>query len=180
MSTVWKWLADETWTFKGHVVCEDLLNDIEADLAGRGLGGVFTSQVRKDPIMLDLPGMMMASRKMRQVDLDGLIVQIPSQDWRNIMNKIQLAEGRSEGSMASTHYKIHAEVFCLVLTPAQRQSMLEQMWHQALDAEEEGAEDDARFAQAIREVNEKIGYKAIVSERAEAFDAGEAGKKGSN
>jgi hypothetical protein len=60
----------------------------------------------------------------------------------------------------------------------QREILLAQMNLQLDEAEREADEETERFVKAIREVNQRMGREAVVSQRVQAFDPD--AKKNSN
>lgn len=173
---MWKRLHDETWSWKGHIVHDDLIDALEQELDSRsvaeGLSPVFTRETQTGT-GIDLPGMIWTGRSYRSLDVEGLKFTVPSQDWSSILAQLKLAACR-EFADGTAYYKIHSRFHCIVFSQAQRDAVVAGMEAQLEEAEAEADHDNQRFAEAVRKMNEdKI---VVVSARAEAID----GKKGAN
>ena len=187
-------LRDKNHTWKAHVVSEELLPYLQRDLAeryaadqnttvgqssGRDSPDFTVDPVLENTVGLDLPGMMMATRTLRTVVVDGLTVSIPSQDWSNILSNIKL-EAVRKFSSGVEYYKVHDRFYCLTLSIEQRNMLVEAMEAQSEVAEIEADADDSRLAEAINEINAKVGRKLILNTKVEAINQAAEGKKGSN
>jgi len=186
----WKWLQDETHIWKAHVVSANLIPDLELELLERAETEakeqgtpIFTTLSVKDNVVgLDLPGMIMKDRSIRTVDIDGLTLEMPSQDWESLLAEVKLLQKRVFASGLG-YYKIHAHFYCLVLTPEQRNIMIKAMEAQLAEAAVEGEADDKRFADGLRKLNEELAEKGgaqIISARALAYDQAQVDQKGRN
>jgi hypothetical protein len=170
--TKWKWLFDETLGWKGHVVPEGLALDLEWDLAQRRdqvTDPIFTLTDHTDEAYFDLPGMMWNGRSDRHLEVDGLKIQIPSQDFFTIYAQLKTLPVRKFKD-ERPYYKLHGWRYCIILTPAQRQIMITAMAEQADAAEAEAEKDLARFEEAIAQVNAKAGREVLVSQKLKSVD----------
>jgi hypothetical protein len=179
MSTKWKWLSDATYHWKGHVVNDDLVHVIEGDLYDRAKGAghdsTFVIQDQTDEVYFDLPGMCLIERAHRTIDLDGLQLRIPSQDFETVLAQVRLLEERQAtvGDETLTYYKLHGWRFCIVLSVAERERLIGEMECQREAAEVEGDADNQRFVKALDGL-------PVVSARAEAIKRSVAGNEGAN
>ncbi len=170
MSTKWKWLTDETWHWKGHVVSEDLVHPIEGELYDRGVADdaapTFLIVDQTDEVCFDLPGMMMTTRKLRTIDLNGLNLVIPSADFESILAQVRLLELREvvAGDEKLPYYKLHGWRFCIVLSPTERTTLITAMEAQLAEVEVEAEDDRRRFAEGLK------GIPGLVSARAHAYE----------
>jgi hypothetical protein len=164
----WKALVDASYQWKPHVGLDYLLDGVEQDLQDRDTGhepnlhkeNLPTHKTAgRNEIHMDLPGMLMLNRKVREVEVDGLFICMPSQDWTNLLARFKLEKVR-RFSDGTEYYKIHDRYYCLVLTVGQRNSLVAQMEAQKADADAEGEEDDRRFVEALDKVEGVISAKA--------------------
>lgn len=177
MSTKWRWLTDETWYWKGHVVSDDLVHDIEMELHDRAVADgndtcTFLIVDQTDEAHYDLPGMMMTTRKLRALDVEGLQLRIPSMDFEDILSTVRLLQERKLPD-GRPYYKLHGWRFCIVLTPAERQALIAAMEAQLADVEAEAEDDRRRFT-------EGLAGSGMVSLRALKYEQAAKGNKGAN
>jgi hypothetical protein len=177
----WKCLSDQTWHWKKHVVSDDLVHAIEGELYDRAVAeGVttctFVIEDQIDDCFFDLPGMCLQVRAMRRLDLKGLRIEIPSEDFADILAEVRLLPERSVGAGTETltYYKLHGWRYCIVLSTAERKLLVEAMEAQAVEAEAEAEVDRQRFVKALE------GMPNVVSARAEAIKKANAGNAGAN
>jgi hypothetical protein len=195
----WIWLSERSHLWKGHQVCKDLANDVEADLASRmseiteskdpdvqeyirqvGATPIFTQEPRDVGWFEPHWGMALQNRATRQADCgDGLKLEVPSQDWFDTLALVKLLKVRALAS-GRDYYKLHARHWCVVLTPIQRQAMIASMEAQLAEAEVEAERDNQRFLEGIKQINEQAGREVVVSQRAVAIEQAQANKKTPN
>lgn len=179
----WRWVKDDSHKWKGHVVADSLEVQLIDDLVQRvneGEAPDFTTEPIADCFM-DLPGMVWMGRTIMTVEVEGLKVEIPAQDWAIILDELKLREERTfAGSSATPYYKYHGWRWCLVLTPAQRRAMIQGMEAKLEEAQIVGDSDNRRFQEGINAINDKLGRKGVVVARVEAMNEADKGKKGSN
>ena len=196
MST-WKILTDKNHIWKAHVASADLIPFLQHELTerwerdlknGTVTRGEWAANAPEVPeffvrdiseCSMDSGGMCSTTRKWRDVSIDGLPFSVPSQDWTSILYRLRLEAPRKFDSGVE-YYKIHDRFYCLVLTPAQRDHLINAMEEQLEEAEVEADEEDAKLAEAINKLNKSLGRTAVMSDKVEAFNAAAAGKKGSN
>ncbi len=178
MSTKWKWLTDETWHWKGHVVDDVLAHDIQMELFDRafeaGHSPTFVMVDQTDYVYFDMPGMCLIERAHRDIDLDGLTIRIPSQDFEDIYAQVKLLPERTLlANPDLKYYKLHGWRFCIVLLASQRDALIEAMEAQRAAAEVEAAVDNGRFVKGLEGL-------PVVSARAEMLKKAAAGNEGAN
>ncbi len=174
---MWQILRDETFSWKSHVVHEDLVDDLEMELIDRdnSLSPVFVTEPTESDF-IDLPGMCMVDRAVRSVQLtSGLTVKVPSQDWASIIADIRFTKLRWFAS-GKGYYKLHAPWHCLVLSPDDREELIMKMEAQVEEARLEADVDNERFLRGIRAIQARgVG---VASARADAIE--NADKPGKN
>lgn len=112
----WHWMQ-----FDGaipHMVPTELRDVIIANLESRRY-----HLVEETPGMsmyIDMPGMIAVDRPDSTFDLDGLEISIPCEDVVDFIHKLKSLSLREE-----RYYKLHAFHRCIVLTPTQRDVMLQ-------------------------------------------------------
>jgi hypothetical protein len=179
----WRILYDNAHYWKAHFVPASLLPQLTAELADRAIkqGPLhFDGETVEGPqleirdvednqgFFYDEPGMVYAHRRIREVRLDGFPVAVPSEDWDTMLSTVKLAPLRHFAD-GSPYYKLHAwRIWCMVMTPEQRNALIAGMEAQLADAEREGREDHEALVSGINGANEKLGRKAIISKRVEA------------
>lgn len=177
MSTKWRWLTDQSWRWKGHVVDADLVHEIEMDLhdrsGARGESPTFLIEDQVDEVCFDLPGMIWTGRSYRTIDVDGMNLKIPSQDFYEILAQVKLLPKRATPSGAD-YYKLHGWRFCVVFTHFQRLDLIKAMEEQMPAAEAEAEHDNKRFVEQLE------GAPNVVSARAELIKKAQKGPEGMN
>jgi hypothetical protein len=171
MNTRWKWLTDETWHWKGHVVDDTLADDIQMEMFDRsfdkGYSPTFLKVDATDEAYFDLPGMILQNRAERRIDVEGLVICIPSEDWEDVLAQVRLLPERALLAQPETkYYKLHGWRYAIVLTPAQRTSLIEQMEAQRAEAEVEGEADRRRFVEGMENLPGVYSAKAVAIKRA--------------
>lgn len=169
----WIVLKDPTWTWKAHVVPEQLAEGIRRDFSERHpdvvaiAGNLQSLPLEGGETWWDMPGMIWTGRTYRSVEVDGLKLVVPSQDWASAIFELKLREPRTcptgEKYVKLHHWAAH----CVVLTPEQRDALVRAMEAQLGEAEREAEFDDREFARRIDEIN-RDGVR-VVSARAEAI-----------
>ncbi len=191
MDNNWRILYDNNHYWKGHYVSRDLLAELQDELEKRAADkgplhdhGITVEgpdlQVKEvepdNGFFIDNPGMVRTDRRYREVMLDdGLVFTVPCQDWTSILSVLKLSQERTFPG-GQKYHKIHARFWCLVVTPEQRQALIQGMETQLVDAEREGTEDDEAFASGLKRINDKAGRMAVFSPRAEAINARKPGQ----
>jgi hypothetical protein len=161
--------GSEAWTFilyenfKGHVVPTKLLPLLQEDLRERFGPGEYGDKLHQAPESqrfvdtwgIDLPGMLLTSRKYHHVSIPGLDLEIPCQDAEYFLEDLQKLEPR-KFSDGTVYYKLHGWLQCIVLTEENRQLMIADI-EKALPAIREQAEADRQALNAGCAAAEKAG-----------------------
>lgn len=93
---------------------------IAADIFERGGGDCeFTTAAEA---FIDLPGMILADRKIATFFIQGFAVSFPNNEVEYFMNR--LLESPERVSRDVKYYKLHGWLHCLVLTPDMRDELL--------------------------------------------------------
>lgn len=177
----WLYLLDPSWTWKTHVVPEALVEGLRQDFAARHpecADGFQEEPVPAEGAFWDLPGMIWTGRSYREVEVDGLKLTVPSQDWASLVFELKLRTVRVFPT-GEQYYKLHHwRNPCFVFTPAQRDALIAALEAQQDAADAEAEQDNKRFLAGIDEIN-KDGVK-VVSARAEMIREAQKGSAGKN
>jgi hypothetical protein len=152
VSSPWKFLV--TYVTHSRFAPPDLSELDTADLTSRGAypevksvtGGFF-----------DLPGCFVSSnRKVFAVELDGLHLEMPCAQWEEIYTRLgELKE--QHFSNGTPYYELYGMFKCLVLTPAQRDSMLTQMQPRLKESRQIADQELTEMREALERINAKGG-----------------------
>lgn len=166
------WHAVHCWStgLKGHVCPTELLRPLCDELVRRSVleGGKVEKIEETDVCRLDLPGMILASRSWEKFDVDGLTAMFPSADINTFRRFLEEAEERTFPD-GTPYHKVHGMMWCLVLTPAQRDGLARQMDAVMPEALLRGAADDQRLQDARSDCErEGFFYSGKKKERPDA------------
>lgn len=152
MKTVWFAVRSDDW--KLHAVSEGLVDDLVAEMRARGSLGETT----RHPIEtygLDREGMCDVRRPVETFAFYGLDFEVPSEHVAHFRRQL-LELPRRKFASGAPYFKLHCWWNCVVLTPAQRRSLL-----RALRAKLDGAEARAAdFYRDRRPANEVLAAAA--------------------
>ena len=110
---------------KGHFVSEALRTPVLEEGVERKFG--FVSEKPLEEGGMDLPGMVFTDRGWEDIDLPGgLKFSFPYSDFAIFFHTLQELHPRKFKS-GETYYKLHGWLTCLVLTPGERDFLLEYM-----------------------------------------------------
>jgi hypothetical protein len=158
-------LEDATWVrvmsggFKTHFCPSGMAGALIADLAARGAEG----EAKTDGVLeglIDLPGMIMMDRPLERIEIDGFTLIIPSQDFTYFVDELANKAPVRKFADGQEYHKIHGWMVCVVMTPAQRQAVLEKMDELLPEASRRGDEADDEFSRRMSEIN-KDGVKVV-------------------
>lgn len=131
-----------TWTMvsftaaKPHIAPLRLTVPIIDDLDIRGGGQSRVDALRSGALYIDHGGPMSAQRKYIFADVDGLKLAVPAAELAQFLRELKLAELRLTNDIP--YFKLHGYVHAIVLTPAQRDSLMASweasMWEVRADA----------------------------------------------
>ncbi len=127
--------------------------------------------------MVDLPGMIRLDRTYRYIEVDGLTIEIPSQDFASILYELKLKERRSFAN-GTWYYKLTTRFFCVVFTQVQRDALIAGMEAQLEAAEVEAEADNQAFCEALDVINQ--GPVKVISQRAEMIRESKKDTTGKN
>lgn len=125
-----------TWTdyvVRSHLVCTELEALLIADMAVRAPGVAVVSVIDKADDGINMPGMIIVTRPNETFVLDGLELEIPCEDVRDILNRLERLPLRHFGEVP--YYKLHSFLRCTVLTPAQRDAFMAMLRERVFVAE---------------------------------------------
>ena len=182
MAKYWCRLIDYTFGVRMAVVQDNLVDDFEYDLTSKHPDAVFVCEpLETSSYFMDLAGPIWSERHVESIDVDGLKLEIPSQDYESILFGFKLATPKTL-SNGIQYYQLNnpSGPNCLVLTSEQRNHVIQVMEENLEAAKEQGNRDDLEFCERIKKLNEMMGYRVLESSRANAIDAASQGKKGSN
>ncbi len=130
----WRWVKFDG--AKPHMVPLDLYDDIVRDLESRGCP--LSEAKTSDRMTIDMPGMVCVDRPWEEFDLDGLRLEVPSED---VSMFLSLCRGLSERvtHTGRSYRKLHGFLRCLVLTPAQLEELTELLGVREYEAEARAA-----------------------------------------
>lgn len=120
MSTRWKWVTFDNGGI-GHLVAEDLLSGLVADLARRGCP--VSKVVACLKFQIDMPGLSAVDRPIEKFTLDGVTVEIPSEDIGALAEQLNALKVRKFDDGRS-YFKMHGRYRAWVLTPVQHHELL--------------------------------------------------------
>ena len=129
----WHWVNDDLQNesmWLSHAIPDSLYTAIMENLHSRGFYHYGTKEI-DGTLSFDLPGMCSMNREYRQVEVDGLTIEIPCTDWEYIYDKLLARKERDDANLP--YYKLHGFNRCIVLTPDQRDEMLKQMLAQMVE-----------------------------------------------
>jgi hypothetical protein len=118
------------WTFllfeyyKPHFCPNELITDLIIDIESRGGPLIETKSVDKGGA--DRPGMVLMDRPWETIILDGFKLEFPSQDFEYFMEELKSSSMR-EFISGKKYYKVHGWRHCIVVTPKQREIVLQAM-----------------------------------------------------
>lgn len=166
-------LQDELWAwvehpgYKGHYCPRKLAAPLLAELGNRRnrdypeRGG----DGKIEPISeggIDLPGMIMVDRPIEKIKIDTFTLSMPSQDFHEFFRELKFVHKRAFAD-GQEYYKIHGWLQCVVLTPEQRDLVLQAMADMLPDVLRRGEEADKEFSRRMRELNK--GGAQVISHR---------------
>lgn len=138
----------------------DVAYDVVAALhsAGQELPDLRASS-QVSPVMIDSPGLCLSEQRWRRADVSGLVVLVPSREWRNLLYYLRLTPVWHTSTGAQL-YRMMSWRGCVILTPEQREGLIATMEEQLAEAEAEAEADNKRMnalvaACAPREVGEE-------------------------
>ena len=137
--------------FKAHFCPRDLVGGLIADIESRDGETNKVEEVSEGAI--DLPGIVMADRPWEVLEVCGLRLSIPSQDFEHFMAKLETAPERRFANGAKYH-KIHGWLQCVVFTPEQRETALRAMNKMLPEARKRCDDADKEFLKRMDKVNE--------------------------
>jgi hypothetical protein len=144
-------------TFKAHYCPQSLVGGLVSDIESRG-GSV--SEVKEiNEGGMDLPGMIMSDRPWEDLMIGDFKFSVPSQDFEYILDELQRVETR-KFSDGQEYFKIHGSYQCLVLTPEQRDTLLETMYDMLPDVRKRSEEADEEFSRRLALARDR-GAKVI-------------------
>lgn len=152
----WTGILMGGWKF--HFVPDSLLGGIMQDANRRGHTDVHVQEARNQ-CELDLGGMLMLGRSVQKVHVDGFELRVPSQDFSVIHDELLHSPLRMTVD-GLPYYKIHGAYCCVVLTPEQRQRVIEEWDRIAPEAEAQAEADQQEFLRRLDQIN-KDGVKII-------------------
>lgn len=117
---------------KWHVCPEELVRHIMDDLEVRGCSGT-VARTRVQDFCLDHGGPLWMGRSYQEVEIDGLRIEVPVAELAAFVAQLRRLPPREINDRP--YYKLHGYVHCIVLTPAQRDALL-QTWTRALQTVE--------------------------------------------
>lgn len=113
-------------------------------------------------VLVDMPGMIMTDRTYQTIQLDGLSVEIPSQDFSILHKQLQETEEEIMPGGASV-FKLRGWLAGLVLTPDQRHDLLSKMDEMLPSVRLIAQKENEEFCRRMDEVNK--GGARVVSAR---------------
>lgn len=140
------------YNYKGHYCPTNLLGGLIVDIETRG--GELRQIEEIIEGTMDLPGMCMIDRPWEDLMIGDFKFSIPSQDFECILSELERVVVR-RFSNGQEYFKIHGNYHCLVLTPTQRNSLL-QIMHEMLDDVRRRAEEaDEEISRRIAWINKR-------------------------
>lgn len=160
---------------KGHACPNVLLSELLADIRARLLAHdpqADLQPVFNEPITeygLDCPGMVMADRKWEDIPVEpGFTLGFPYSDFGFFLQVLEELSPRTFVPGGQQYFKLHGWMHCVVLTPDQRQTVLEYMRAHAaavqVKADAEDQEFDARLADLNKDQLRVVRVKPVVNE----------------
>lgn len=146
----WHWVYDGAWRneaeWKSHAIPDAIFTPIMDSLHERGFLHYDVEEI-VDYMTFDLPGMAFVDREEMSIEVDGLTLVIPCCDWQYIHAKLSQLKVRTDAAVP--YYKLHGFHRCLVLTPEQRYTMLQQMSAKMAEASAYADVEARRFNEAF-------------------------------
>jgi hypothetical protein len=154
VSSPWKFLV--TYITHSRFVPPDLAELDTVDLTSRGARPEIKSVTSG---FFDLPKCFVSEkRKVFSVDLEGLRLEMPCAQWAEIYGTLSDLE-EQRFSDGSPYYELYGMFKCVVLTPAQRNSMLAQMKPRLDEARLIRDQEQAEMRETLERINAKGGVQ---------------------
>lgn len=118
----WSFLLFEY--YKPHFCSNELVTDLITDIGSRDGPLIEVKSVNKGGA--DRPGMVLANRPWETIVLGEFKLEFPSQDFEYFMEELRSSSVR-EFISGKKYYKIHGWRHCIVVTPEQRETILQTM-----------------------------------------------------
>lgn len=146
--------------FKAHYCPRSLVGGLVADIEARGGSASKVEEATEGG--MDLPGMCMADRPWENMMIGDFKFSVPSQDFEYFLSELDRVTVR-KFSDGQEYFKIHGNYHCLVLTPEQREELLNTMYNMVRDVRKRAEEADEEFTRRIAKINEKSSGAKVVS-----------------
>jgi len=140
-----------TGGFKTHFCPKALMGGLLADIATRGDSEREVRGTNKGAI--DLPGMCMANRPWEKMMIGDFEFSVPTQDFDIILGKLERAPLRKFAD-GQEYHKVHGAYHCLVVTPEQRDALLDVMLGMMSDVRKRSDDADEEMGERIKKLNE--------------------------
>jgi hypothetical protein len=154
VSSPWKFPV--TYVTHSRFVPPHLAELDTADLISQGIRPETRSVTRG---FFDLPECFVSEkRKVFSVDLEGLRLEMPCAQWAEIYGTLSDLE-EQRFSNGTLYYEFYGMFKCVVLTPAQSNSMLAQMKPRLDEARLIGDQEQTEMRDALERINAKGGVQ---------------------
>jgi hypothetical protein len=159
---LWAWVSMPG--YKGHYCPKKLAAALAADLTQRRdrdhpeCEGEFSIEAVEDGF-IDLPGMCMVDRPIEKLKIDTFRLEIPSQDFGEFLWELAHVHKRVFAD-GQEYYKFHGWRACVVVTPEQRDLLLQSMTDMLPQVKERAEAADREFSRRMDEIN-KGGVKVL-------------------
>lgn len=171
--------VNQLWTIavyelaKMQVVKKTMMPKLNQDMRNRKLetrpdDDISGIDMSNQCFVLDRPGMIMSDRTYQSINIDGLPLQIPSEDFEFFYDELQTLPERyfEDGTK---YYKIHGWIHAVVLSADQKDLLMKTMGEMLEEAKVLAKHDNDEFVRRMNKINEN-GQK-IVSAKHELLKA---------
>lgn len=155
----------EGYGSKPHFIPTEMFDDATEELVKR-FDATIDSVKDVTSATIDLPGMIMADRSYVDFDLGGFTLSIPTTDidfyYKELQGKVRAVNGKQ-------YYKLHGWIHCIMVTPKQRDAMLQKIEAERNAISDKAKAEDEEFDRRIASINAG-GVKVLTPPRAAPID----------
>lgn len=145
---------------KTHYCPRELVGGLVSDLEARGHSAKEVEEASKGGI--DLPGMAMMDAPWEDIMIGEFKFSVPTLDFEYILQELMKVEVR-KFSDGQEYFKIHGNFHCLVLTPDQRNELLDKMCNMLDEVTKRADEASEEFSRRLARMNK--GRTRFISHR---------------
>jgi len=148
--TPWLWIKARG--FKGHFCTTELRDSLTVELLGRSVSDALLDVRIVEEACIDLGGMWWMGNTHQRIEIGNMVIAVPTRDFEGVLHELREAPVRYFQN-DQPYYKVHGYWDCVVLTSAQKTTLLAAMVEMLPTVRVTAKEEDEGFGQSLKLAN---------------------------